>query len=418
MDLQFLKAFFISAVLGFIIGLERSVSFSQENEEGFAGSRTFVLISLLGFLSAWLNGRVADFLIVSFAVLGILTVMAYFLKVIHYSKQGTTTHISALIAFIIGVMVYYKMTDCAIFTAVITVVVLNLKTGLRKIETNLGQKELNAGVLLLVMSFIMLPILPNKTIDPFHLFNPYKTWLMAIVISSLSFIGYLAIKFFGEKKGILFTASAGGFISSTAVTASLSAMFKQTHSSIYTYVSAIAIANTLMFARVLIETYITNPQITEMLLIPYITAVIYGAVFSYFYYKKSQNNVKSTIEKLEKNPLELNSAIKFALIFAFIYALVEYTNTKYGNLGIYIVSFISGFTDVDAITLSLGELSKKSLSLKYAATGIAIASLSNTLTKFFIVLFFSKKLALKTLLFFIPEIMILLSVFLAVRFLF
>ena len=189
-------------------------------------------------------------------------------------------------------------------------------------------------------------------------------------------------------------------------------MFKQTESSINTYVSAIAIANTLMFARVLIETYITNPQITEIVLLPYLAAVAYGGVFSYYFYKKSQKSVQSSISKLEKNPLELNEAIKFALIFAFIYALVEYTNTKYGNLGIYIVSFISGFTDVDAITLSLGELSKKSLGLEYAATGIAIASLSNTVTKFFIVLFFNKKLALKTLLFFIPEIIILLSVFL------
>jgi len=412
MELQFLKAFFIAAVLGFIIGLERSVSFSQENEEGFAGSRTFVLISVLGYLSAWLNTKASCFLTATFVILGILVISAYFLKVFRFSKQGTTTHIAALITFIIGVMVYYSLIEFAIFTAVITVVILNLKTKLKKIETNLSQKEINAGVLLLIMSFIMLPVLPNKTIDPMHLFNPYKTWLMAIIIASLSFIGYLAIKFFGEKKGILFTAAAGGFISSTAVTASLSAMFKQTESSINTYVSAIAIANTLMFARVLIETYITNPQITEIVLLPYLAAVAYGGVFSYYFYKKSQKSVQSSISKLEKNPLELNEAIKFALIFAFIYALVEYTNTKYGNLGIYIVSFISGFTDVDAITLSLGELSKKSLGLEYAATGIAIASLSNTVTKFFIVLFFNKKLALKTLLFFIPEIIILLSVFL------
>ncbi|GAB6073887.1 MgtC/SapB family protein [Nautilia lithotrophica] len=407
MDVQILKAFLITAVLGFIIGLERSVSFSLENEEGFAGSRTFTLIALLGFISAYLNKYINNFLIISFVIFGLIVVVAYFLKVYHYSKQGTTTHIAALITYLIGVMVYYGNIHYAIFISVITVVILNLKTRLKKLETNLTQKEISAGILLLIMTFIMLPILPNKAIGPLELFNPYKTWLMAIIIASLSFIGYLGIKFFGEKKGILFTAAAGGFISSTAVSASLSAMYKEAKTSIYTYASAIAIANTLMFARVLIEVYITNPKLIKILIIPFILAFIYGIWFSYYFYKKSKNNIQTSLEKLEKNPLELSEAIKFAIIFAVIYALVEYTNKNFGNLGLYLVSFISGFTDVDAITLSLGELSKASLSFKSAAIGITTASLSNTITKFLIVLFFSRDLAKKTLIFFIPEIIIL-----------
>ena len=416
MDVQILKAFLITAVLGFIIGLERSVSFSLENEEGFAGSRTFTLIALLGFISAYLNKYINNFLIISFIIFGLIVVIAYFLKVYHYSQQGTTTHIAALITYLIGVMVYYGNIHYAIFISVITVVILNLKTRLKKLETNLTQKEISAGILLLIMTFIMLPVLPNKAIGPLELFNPYKTWLMAIIIASLSFIGYLGIKFFGEKKGILFTAAAGGFISSTAVTASLSAMFKEAKTSIYTYASAIAIANTLMFARVLIEVYITNPKLIKMLTIPFILAFIYGIWFSYYFYKKSKNNIQTSLEKLEKNPLELSEAIKFAIIFAGIYALVEYTNKNFGNLGIYAVSFISGFTDVDAITLSLGELSKTSLSFKSAAIGIITASLSNTITKFLIVLFFSKDLAKKTLIFFIPEIIILSFAYLFINF--
>jgi uncharacterized membrane protein (DUF4010 family) len=184
------------------------------------------------------------------------------------------------------------------------------------------------------MSFILLPILPNKAIGPLELFNPYKTWFMAIVIASLSFIGYLGIKFFGEKKGILFTAAAGGFISSTAVTASLSAMYKDTKSTVYTYASAITIANTLMFARVLIEMYITNSSLIKTILIPYIVAFIYGIWFSYYFYTKSISNIQPSLKKLEKNPLELSEAIKFAIIFAIIYALVEYTNRNFGNLGL------------------------------------------------------------------------------------
>jgi uncharacterized membrane protein (DUF4010 family) len=411
MEIMILKPLLLALVLGFTIGLERSVSFYQENEEGFAGSRTFSLIALFGFLSAYMQTRVDYFLLISFSIFGLLVTVAYFLKVFHYSKQGSTTHIAALITFLIGAVIFYGETKYAIFITVITVVMLNLKTKLKKIENNLTQKELNAGVLLLIMSFIMLPVLPDKTIDPFGLFNPHKTWLMAIIIASLSFVGYLGIKFFGEKKGILFTAAAGGFISSTAVTASLSAMFKESKTSIYTYAAAIAIANTLMFARVLIEVYITNPLLVKTIIIPYVFAFIYGLWFSYYFFKKSQNNIKTSLSKLEKNPLELSEAVKFALIFAVIYALVEYTNKNFGNLGIYAVSFLSGFTDVDAITLSLGELSKNGLSFQIANTGVVIASISNTVTKFLIVAFFSKPLAKKTAVFFIPEIFILSTAF-------
>jgi len=407
MDTQILKVFFITAILGFIIGLERNVSFVSEKEEGFAGSRTFTLIAILGFLSAWINEFINYFLLTSFLITGFLIITAYFLKVAHYSKQGTTTHIAGLITFLIGIMMQKELYHYAIVVTVFTVLILNLKTKLKKIESSLTIKEINAGILLLIMSFVLLPILPNKNIGPYELFNPYKTWLMAIIIALLSFVGYLGIKFFGEKKGILFTAAAGGFVSSTAVTATMSAMFKNTGNNIFTYLSAIAIANTLMFARVVIEMYITNPYLVKILLIPYLIAFVYGVWFSFYFYKKSVSNVSTSLNKLEKNPLELAEAIKFAIIFAIMYALVEFSNKHFGNAGLYIVSFISGFTDVDAITLSLGELSKSSLILNSAATGIVTASISNTVTKFFIVMFFSRTLAKKALLFFIPEILIL-----------
>jgi len=407
MDTQILKAFFISALLGFIIGLERNVSFVSEKEEGFAGSRTFALISMLGFLSAWINEKIDYFLLISFFIVGIVTAIAYFLKVTHYSKQGTTTHIAVLITFSVGVMMQVGLYHYAIAISVFTVLILNLKTKLKKIENSLTLKEVNAGILLLIMSFVLLPILPNKNIGPYELFNPYKTWLMAIIIASLSFIGYLGIKFFGEKRGILFTAAAGGFVSSTAVTASMSAMFKNTQTNLYTNLSAIAIANTLMFARVVIEVYITNSYLVKMLFIPYLFAFVYGIWFSYYFYKKSTSNISTSLNKLEKNPLELAEAVKFAIIFAIIYALVEFSNKHFGNAGLYIISFISGFTDVDAITLSLGELSKSSLLLSSAAIGIVTASISNTVTKFFIVVFFSRTLAKKALWFFLPEILIL-----------
>jgi len=396
MDLILLKGLFLSLFLGFLIGLERNISFKIENEKSFAGSRTFSLISLFGYISAFLTDKLfSNFIYISFLSVSFLIITAYFLKVFHYNKQGSTTHISAFLTFLLGILVYFNYHLFAIVTTIIIVTVLNLKPMFKNIESRLSSKDINAAILLLGMSFLILPYLPDKMI---YFINPYKTWLMAIIISFLSFLGYLGIKIFGEKYGILITGAAGGFVSSTAVTYSLSKLYSKlsNQKAIFTYASAIAIANTIMFARVLVEAGLINKEILKLLFLPYTLTTLLGIYLSYRLYKKAPNE-KINTNFIEKNPLSLEEAIKFAIIFAVIYAIVHIIGNKYGNIGIYLISLISGITDVDAITLSLSSLSKQDLSLINASIGIALATISNTLFKLSIVWFFSKKDLAKTL---------------------
>jgi len=389
MDVTTIKLIAISVTLGFLIGLERNISFIRQNEKGFAGSRTFALISLFGYLSGVITQSLPYFFYIAFFILGLLVISAYLLKVIHYSKQGTTTHIAAILTFLIGYLVSQNQTILAITITIIVVFVLNLKTKLQKIESNLSSKDISAAVLLLGMTFLVLPYLPDKMI---FYFNPHKTWAMAVIIASLSFVGYLGIKFFGQKYGILLTGAAGGFISSTAVTFSISKLYRlQKQSSLlYTYASAIAIANTIMFARVLIETLLVNKRLFLFMFFPYALTTAVGIFIAYRLYKKTSINVELKSEVLEKNPLELDEAIKFAIIFGIIYGLVYFVGEKYGNAGIFIVSFLSGITDVDAITLSLSSLADK-ISPLNSAIGIAIASFTNSVVKCLIVWIFGEK---------------------------
>jgi uncharacterized membrane protein (DUF4010 family) len=412
MNINSLKLILISLAIGFLIGLERNISFQSQNEKGFAGSRTFALISLLGFLSGIISKEQNYFFYIAFFSFSLLVISAYLLKVIHYSKNGTTTHVAALITFLIGYLISQEKLELALSITTLTVFILNLKTKLRKIETKLSQKEINAAVLLLGMTFLILPYLPDKT---YFYFNPKKTWEMAVLIASLSFIGYLGVKFLGQKYGILLTGAAGGFISSTAVTYSLSKLYKSTKPKnlLYTYASAISIANTIMFLRVLIETLFVNKKVFYFLFFPYISATLSGIAISYYFYKKNSANIEIKSEVLQKSPLELNEAIKFALIFGIIYALVYYAAQKYGNLGIYIISFLSGITDVDAITLSLSSLANNKLALTNASIGIVIASFTNSVVKCLIVwIFGEKELAKKVTLFFIITLSVFILTFL------
>jgi uncharacterized membrane protein (DUF4010 family) len=248
------------------------------------------------------------------------------------------------------------------------------------------------------MTFLILPILPNKPIDPYHLFNPYKTWLMAVLISALSFIGYISLKLVGNK-GILITAAAGGLFSSTAVTFTLSKMYKEHKNNKYLYIAGISIANAIMFARVYVETLLVNKTLSDKIILPFILATLFGIIYAYYIYKKSTSQ-KISINLKSKNPLELDEAIKFAIIFAIIYAAAELISNKYGNLGIYLLSFFSGITDVDAITLSLSNLAISKIPQITAINGIIIASITNSIVKFLIAVIVAKDLTKELFIFF------------------
>lgn len=385
--MQDIKLILISLALGFLIGLERNISFKSENEKGFAGSRTFSFISLFGFLSAYITDNYyGNFIYLAFFGIILIVSTAYFLKVFHYHKQGTTTHFAAILTFILGILVYKNQIQFALTLTFFIVLLLNIKSKLKTIEFKLSLTDINAAILLFGMTFLILPYLPDKMI---YYINPYKTWLMAIIISSLSFFGYLGIKLLGEKYGVLLTGAAGGFVSSTAVTYSLSKMYSKIRKSPYIYAAAIAIANTIMFARILVESALINKNLALFIAPAYIITTILGIFISYRFYKKETASYEIKIES--KNPLELDEAIKFAALFALIYAAVEIVGTKYGNAGIYFVSAISGLTDVDAITLSLSSLAKTKISMNSAAVGISIAAVSNSLVKLSIVWIFGKK---------------------------
>lgn len=388
-DISLLYSLLVTIALGFLIGLERNISFNSENAKSFAGSRTFALISLSGFLSVYLSKYLNFLIYISFISVSLLIVSAYIVKIIKYQKEGSTTHFAAIIAFLIGILVYYEK-NLAVIVTIITVFLLNIKTTIKYLESRLSHKDINSALLLLIMTFVVLPMLPDKMV---YYINPYKTWLMAVIIAALSFLGYISIKLAGHKYGILLTGAAGGFISSTAVTLTLSKMYAITKdiASLFTYASAIAIANTIMFARVLVETLLINPKVTLILSFPYITTTLTGIYYSIKLYKKSSSETKIDIIKLEKNPLELDEAIKFAIIFGVIYSLTYFLSNRYGNIGVYLVSVFSGLTDVDAITLSLSSLSHEKITLITASTGIMLASFTNSLFKLLIVWIFGTK---------------------------
>jgi len=385
-DYAIVRSLLIALALGFAIGMQRSLSYLRKEEASFAGSRTFALIALAGYLSGWLGSEVPGFVLVASGGMALLIALSYALKVLRQERWGMTTQMAALLTWLLGLMIWYRLEHYAIFIRVLMIILLEIKPRLQSLERRVSPTDIQAVILLLAMSFVILPVLPDRMIGPGELFNPYKTWLMAVIISAISFVGYAAIKILGHKKGLFLTGALGGLVSSTAVSVSMSRLAVTQKRFAVHFAAAIAIACTFMFLRVLILVFVVNPEMAADLLVPFSAASAGGLAYTWYLYRTARSGSVSVGDTFARNPLQLSEAIKFGILFGIVYGAVAFVQTRYGDIGVYVVSMLSGITDVDAVTLTLAQLAEEgSLKTVAAMNGIIIASVVNSLVKLGIV---------------------------------
>ncbi len=382
-DLIFVKHIFVVIGIGLLIGLQREIYYKHRGREEFAGTRTFTLITLFGYLSAWIQHTIPFFLPLSLLVLAALVITAFIYKLYHDKYRGATTEVAALLSFLLGAMVAEGYLNASVFLAVIIVVLLEFKSSFTLLEQHVDKKDTSATALFLLITFVILPILPNKTIDPWHVLNPYQTWLMVVLVAGISYLGYIATKILGTKKGIYMTGIFGGLVSSTAVSITLSKLYTIKALFLKNYAGGIAIASTLMYLRVLFEASVFNLKLAKFLLIPYLAAAAVGLFFVFYLYRTSATH--EVTQHNVNNPLELSEALKLGLLFGLILGSIGFFQGRFGDTGVYVVSALSGLTDVDAITLSLSKLAGSKISQITALYGIIIATGVNSLVKLGIV---------------------------------
>jgi uncharacterized membrane protein (DUF4010 family) len=248
---------------------------------------------------------------------------------------------------------------------------------LHKFAEKISPKEMASTLKFAVIAFVILPFLPNKGYGPLEIFNPFIIWLMVVFISGISFFGYVLMKWFGER-GITLAGILGGLVSSTAVTMSFAARSKREKSSYKALAVGVMLANGVMFIRILIEVFVLNGELFISMLLPLLVLALITVAFSYFIWRKAKE-IKGKIDL--GSPFTLGPALKFGIFFALILALVKVADVYFSSKGVYLVSFLSGFADVDAITVSLSQLAKGSLLLKTARKGIILAALTNVAVK-------------------------------------
>lgn len=368
----------VSLLVGALVGIERERA-KEEHQRLFAGIRTFPLIALLGFLSGLLGTAVAPWVLGVFSSgFIVMVVVSYYLEG-RTGALGATTEVAAIIVFVLGVLIHHEFYIVAIAASVVLTLFLSLKGPLQELIVHVQPEDIYATLKFAIITAIVLPILPNTTMGPLDVLNPRQIWYMVVLIAGISFAGYVLVKVFGSKKGLTLTGMMGGLVSSTAVTLSFSQKSREAPELGKTFASAIVLACSIMFPRILVEVAVVNRSLLAFIwpFIAILTVSGVGASMLLLFGKK-----RDTVTEVDlKNPFELLSAIKFGLVFALIIFVSKAAQMYLGDSGVYLAAALAGLTDVDAITLSMANLSKSTLSESTASVAILIAVVVNTIVK-------------------------------------
>jgi len=367
----------LSVGLGLLVGLQREYASSKT-----AGIRTFPLITLTGTVCGLLAKEFDVWILVAgfLGIISLLVIGAIQKKGDKQEGGGITTEAAVLLMFSLGAyLVFGEPIVAVVLTGVITVL-LHFKTSLHGWVSKIGEQDLKAVMQFVLITMVILPVLPNMAYDQYDVLNPRDIWLMVVLIVAISLCGYFAYKLFGDKVGALLGGILGGLISSTATTVSYSKVAARNITAVKFAAFVIITASAISLVRVLIEIKIVSPSSFTSMAFPLIAELIVMVILTAVL---SLRQRKGAFEMQEqKNPAELKSAVMFGLLYAGISFLSAMTKDKFGNEGLYVVSIVSGLTDMDAITLSTAKMTEqKSIEASLGWKLILIAFLSNLVFK-------------------------------------
>lgn len=370
---------------GLLVGLQRQYAERASSNELVAGARSFALIGLAGGLSALLAEQFASPLIIAIGLATVGGVVAIgYLAEVRDGDRGATTEVAALVIFLAGVLAGIGDATVAVAVAVATASLLALKPVTRSFVSRLDATDVTATLQFAVLVAIVLPILPREPIgpSPFDAASPFKIGLMVVFILGLSFLGYVLIQIVGPERGVELTGVLGGLVSSTAVTLTMSERSREGSGLLRALATAILLAWGIMYARVLVEVAVVNPELLRSVWLPIGAGGLVVLLWAAGTSRRRHSSADPSTERFT-NPFRLGPAIQLGLLYGVVLIGSKALATGVGDAGVYLGAIASGLADVDAIAISMAELSRGAGSVPddTAADAIVLATASNTLVK-------------------------------------
>ena len=389
MTLDLASRFFVALLIGILVGVEREKQHPSGGRQTIGGIRTHALLALAGAASAWLGQTLQlQWLFVAVLACSSAMVLASRLLGRRRGKSAPVTitgEIAAVLVVLLGGMAAAGNQALAVALAVTLSAVLAFKQPLHALVEKVGVDDILACIKLLIATVIVLPLVPNETVDPWHALNPYQLWLLVILISALSLAGYVGMRWLGPARGAAVAGLAGGLVSSTASTLNFARESRSVERAgdASNIIAGILCAWFVMFLRVTaIVAFLSRPLLGALWL-PLLAMGLATAAFAMRHYLLGAVGAAGSAAPAPhlKNPFSLSAAARFGALFAVVLVMVKLAQERLPSGALPAVSALAGAADVDAIALSLSGQVAGAASLSSVAWALLAALLSNTLLK-------------------------------------
>ncbi len=366
--------------LSFLIGLEREEHKAAVAHYSFGGVRTFPLIGLIGYSMALLSGNQLVPVTLGFLVVAGFLLLSYWHKLAGSETAGVTSEMCGLATYLVGALVYYGHFWIATALSVASLLLLELKVVLEELASRIPAEEILTFAKFLLLSAVILPILPNRQFSSFHI-NPFKTWLVVVAVSAISYGSYVLQKVTKGRGGVLLAALLGGAYSSTVTTVVMARRAaNEEHPHLFS--GGILMASGVMYLRLVALLGLFNAKLMMLLMPAFLVLAGVAIACGWTWSRRSDVSVaKVKREFVAKNPLELRAAFLFAFLFLAMITCTQLAMAYLGRAGINTLAAIMGVTDVDPFILGITQTAGASTPLKLGAEAVLIAAASNNFVK-------------------------------------
>jgi len=337
----------IALAIGFVIGIEREWA-----EDKPVGVRSFALIAAFGGLCALLLPETGGWLIAA----GLL-VLSLILLLLAYRRKpdGITTLVAALIVYLLGAAAVIGYWLPAIVLGGAVMVLLHWKKPLHSWVDRLGDRDFEIIVRFVLIALVILPVLPDRDLGPYSAFNPFTAWFMVVLIVGINLVGFVAFRLVGTRAGGWLAGLLGGLVSSTATTISYAGLSKRERGLGPVAALVILVASAVVYGRVLVELAVVAPGLVTSMAGPAVTFTLILLGLSAVIFRAVRSKTDTALPERE-NPARIRQALVFAALYVVILFGVAAAREHIGSQAVYAVAFVSGLTDVDALTLSVAQL--------------------------------------------------------------
>lgn len=366
--------------LSFLIGLEREEHKVSVGSYSFGGVRTFPLIGLIGYSLALLSGTQLLPLTVGFLVVAGFLLLSYWHKLSTSETAGVTSEMSGLATFLVGALVCSGHLWIATTLSVASLLLLDLKAVLEKLAARIAPQEILTFAKFLLLTGVILPVLPQQEFGRFHI-NPFKTWLVVVAVSAVSYGSYVLQKLTKKQGGVVLAGLLGGAYSSTVTTLVIARRAaRENHP--HLFAGSILIASGVMYLRLIALLALFNRRLMELLALPFLALALLAVLAGWLWTRRADPGAQSIQREFEpNNPLELLAAFSFAGLFLAMLVITQLAVTYLGKAGVNTLAAVMGVTDVDPFIMGMTQAAGALTPLKVAAVAVAIAASSNNLVK-------------------------------------